>query len=120
MVEKLLDAAEGKPGPELNAKEGQDEQERKGSPVRPGDGVSADSLDTSFHNSGEIRADRLMRDASQIAEEVVTHLLSLPSAEVCITLEIDATSPDGIPLKTRRDIDQNCTAFHFTHKDFEE
>ncbi len=123
VAERLLDVADGKPGPDRdgeNGKNGQDADEHKVSPDRPRDAVPADSLPTSFHGSVEIRADRLIRDASQIAEEVVTHLLSLPGANVRITLEIDATAPDGIPAKTRRDIDENCTALHFTHRDFEE
>ncbi len=120
VAEKLLDVVEGKPGPDRNAKDGQDAEEHKIFPDRSWDGLPAERLATSFHGSVDIRADRLIRVASQIAEEIVTHLLSLPGADVRITLEIDATTPNGIPPKTLRGIDENCTAFHFTHRDFEE
>ena len=63
---------------------------------------------------------RLSRDAGQIAEEVIQHLVSLPSSDVKVSLEITAESPSGISEKTVRFLIDNCKTLKFKNNDFEE
>lgn len=73
-----------------------------------------------FHGSAKLDALRLGRDASRIAEEVVQHLTGLVGAEVEITIEIQATLPDGVGEKLVRDVTENCRTLRFTDFGFEE
>lgn len=122
---RLLDAQEGSEGESHDRPEGGESKGKKpsaGTAGVPGTGSGAEEpgsrLPTAFHGSVEIRADRLIRDASQIADEVVTHLLSLPGAQVRITLEIDADIPDGIPEKSARIVGENCSSINFRYHSF--
>ena len=55
----------------------------------------ADIQPTRFHGSVSLDATRAGRDASRIADEVITHLAGLMRANVTVTLEISAEiSPD--------------------------
>jgi predicted AAA+ superfamily ATPase len=62
---------------------------------------------------------RLSRDVGLIAEEIIQHLSTIPSAELDIILEIKAKIPDGIPEKTARVILENCKTLKFQTNDFE-
>ena len=62
---------------------------------------------------------RLGRAAAQIAQEVIQHLTSLVGADVEITLEIQATLPDGASEKLVRDVTENCRTLKFTDYGFE-
>ena len=73
-----------------------------------------------FHGSVRMDPLRLGRDAGQIAEAVVQHLSTLHDAEVEITLEIQATMPDGAPEKTVRTVSENARTLKFTTQGFEE
>jgi predicted AAA+ superfamily ATPase len=75
---------------------------------------------TRFHGSVPVDAQRLGRDASRIAEEVVQHLTSLVGSEVEITLEIHARLLDGAGDKLVRDVTENCRTLKFTDFGFEE
>ncbi|MBI1213755.1 MAG: DUF499 domain-containing protein [Alphaproteobacteria bacterium] len=75
---------------------------------------------TRFHGSVPIDSQRLGRDASRIAEEVVQHLTALVGADVEITLEIQARLPDGAEDKLVRDVTENCRTLKFTDFGFEE
>jgi len=72
-----------------------------------------------FYGITTLDPTRLARDVGLIAEEVIQHLTTLPSAEVEISLEIKAKIPDGIPNKTARTIIENCKTLKFTTNDFE-
>ncbi len=74
---------------------------------------------TRFYGSVELGAQRLGRDAGQIAEEVVQHLAGLVGADVSITLEIRATIPDGVPDNIVRTVTENCRTLRFTSQEFE-
>ena len=63
---------------------------------------------------------RVGRDASQIAEEVIQHLVKLMDAQVEITLEVQARLPDGASEKTVRDVTENCNTLGFESYGFEE
>lgn len=57
---------------------------------------------------------------SRIAEEVVQHLTTLPGATVEISLEIQATVPEGAPEKTVRTVTENASTLKFRTQGFEE
>jgi predicted AAA+ superfamily ATPase len=73
-----------------------------------------------FHGSVRLEPLRMGRDASRIAEEVVQHLTAILGSEVEITLEIQATLPDGASDKLVRDVTENCRTLKFSDFGFEE
>jgi hypothetical protein len=63
--------------------------------------------------------ERAGRDASRIADEVISHLVGLVGASVRITLEIEAEFPDGAPEHIVRTVTENCRTLKFTSHEFE-
>jgi hypothetical protein len=74
---------------------------------------------TRFHGTVELDSERVGRDASQIADEVISHLNSLVGAEVRVTLEIDAAIPGGATEQVVRTVTENCKALKFEQHGFE-
>ena len=89
---------------------------------RPGDGEPVDkkALLTRFHATVELDANRISRDAGQIAEEVLQHLTKLESARVEVSLEIQAYIPKGASEEVIRTVTENCRTLKFSNYDFEE
>ena len=52
--------------------------------------------------------------------EVVQHLTSLASANVEVTIEIEARVSDGVPDDVVRTVTENCRTLRFTTQEFEE
>jgi len=73
-----------------------------------------------FYSTVKIDPSRMNRDAGQISQEVVQHLVALLSANVEITLEIQATVPDGFPPNVVRTISENCRTLKFSQSEFTE
>jgi len=73
-----------------------------------------------FHGSVELDTTRVGRDASRIAEEVISHLVGLVGAKVTVTLEIEAKIPDGAPDNVVRTVTENSRTLKFTDQGFEE
>jgi hypothetical protein len=65
-------------------------------------------------------ATRVGRDAGQIAEEVISHLVGLVGAEVSVTLEIEAKIPGGAPDQVVRIVTENGRTLKFVSQGFEE
>jgi len=63
--------------------------------------------------------DRPSRDMGRIAEEVLTHLSTLPRAKLSISVEIVAEIPEGVPEDTQRTVLENGTALKFKSQGFE-
>lgn len=72
-----------------------------------------------FYGTVTLDTTRAGRDASEIAEEVITHLAGLVGARVTVTLEIEATVPDGIPENVVRIVNENSRALKFSKQGFE-
>lgn len=72
-----------------------------------------------FHGSVRLDPTRLPRDASQVAEEIVQHLVKLNQASVEVHLEIHAQIPDGAPDDVVRTVTENCRTLKFTSHGFE-
>ena len=60
------------------------------------------------------------RDASQIADEVISHLAGLVGANVTVPLEIEAEIPDGAPEHVVRTVTENSQTLKFTNQAFEQ
>ena len=72
-----------------------------------------------FYAVKDLDATKAGLEASQIAKEVVAHLVGLPGAEVKITLEIQATFPEGAPEEIIRIVTENCRTLKFSSHEFE-
>jgi predicted AAA+ superfamily ATPase len=72
-----------------------------------------------FHGTATLDSTRAGRDASRIADEVIAHLVGLVGAEVTITIEIDATIPNGVPDSVVRTVTENSRSLKFTNQGFE-
>jgi len=72
-----------------------------------------------FHGSVSLDPNRLGRDASRIAEEIVQHLTSLVGSDVEVTLEIRAEVPGGVPDQAIRIVTENCRVLKFKNHGFE-
>ena len=72
-----------------------------------------------FYGSVQLDSTRVGRDASQIADEVISHLTGLVGAEVTVTLEIAAEVPSGTPDHVVRTVTENSRTLKFTNQGFE-
>ncbi len=73
-----------------------------------------------FYGSVELDSERINRDASTIADEVLQHLTSLIGSKVKVTLEIEAEVTEGIPDNVIRTVSENCQTLKFTSQGFED
>ena len=72
-----------------------------------------------YHGTVELDPTRVGRDASRIADEVIAHLVGQVGAEVTVTLEIEATLPDGASDQIVRAVTENSRTLKFTSQGFE-
>ncbi len=72
-----------------------------------------------FHGTVLLDPARVGRDASRIAEEVIAHLAGQVGAEVMVTLEIEASLPDGASDQIVRTVTENSRTLKFTGHGFE-
>jgi hypothetical protein len=68
-----------------------------------------------YHGTVTLDPARTGRDASRIADEVLTHLVGLVGANVTVTLEIDAEIPGGTPDAVVRTVTENSRTLKFTN-----
>jgi hypothetical protein len=72
-----------------------------------------------FHGTAVLDANRVGRDASKIADEVISHLAGLMGATVTVTIEIEAQIPEGAPDNVVRTVTENSRTLKFTSQGFE-
>ena len=72
-----------------------------------------------FHGTVELDTTRVGRDAGRIADEVISHLSGLVSANVKVTIEIEASLPEGVPDDVVRIVTQNSRDLKFASQGFE-
>jgi hypothetical protein len=72
-----------------------------------------------FHGTVKLDEDRVGRDASRIADEVIAHLTGLVGAKVTVTLEVEAEIPTGAPDHVVRTVTENSRTLKFTTQEFE-
>jgi hypothetical protein len=63
--------------------------------------------------------ERAGRDASRIADEIISHLVGLVGSSVRVTLEIEAEIPNGAPENVVRTVTENSRTLKFTNHGFE-
>ena len=74
---------------------------------------------TRYYGTARLDPERVVRDAGEIAEEVVAHLVKLVGAEVTVTIEIEARVPAGVPEDVVRIVAENGRTLKFTNQGFE-
>lgn len=72
-----------------------------------------------FHGTVRVDPERVGRDASRIADEVIAHLAGQVGAEVTVTLEIEAKLPGGASDQIVRTVTENSRTLKFTNHGFE-
>lgn len=73
-----------------------------------------------FHGTVTLDTTRVGRDASRIADEVLSHLAGLMGADVTVTMDISARVPGGLPENVVRTVSENCRTLKFDSQGFEE
>lgn len=76
-------------------------------------------MPTRYHGSVTLNEMRPGRDVSQIADEVISHLVGLLGADVKLTLSIDAKIPKGISKNVVRTVIENSRSLNFDDAAFE-
>ena len=81
--------------------------------------VTAEQQYHRFHGSVTINPRLMAGEAGKIMDEVVKHLTTLYGANVQVTLEIQASMPNGVPEGTVRTVEENCRTLRFEGFGFE-
>jgi predicted AAA+ superfamily ATPase len=74
---------------------------------------------TRYFGSVVLDSERVGRDASRIADEVISHLAALVGAKVKVTLEIEADLPEGLSDTVTRIVLENGRTLKFGSQGFE-
>jgi hypothetical protein len=72
-----------------------------------------------YHGTVELDANRVGRDASRIADELISHLVVQAGAKVTVTLEIEATLPEGAGEQLVRTVTESGKSLKFASHGFE-
>jgi len=75
---------------------------------------------TRFFGSKRLQADRYASDFKKLADEILGPLAATPGATVNVTIEIEATAPDGFDDAKVRTVSENATTLKFEQSGFEE
>jgi hypothetical protein len=73
----------------------------------------------SFHGTVEVNAATARARLLQIAEEVISQLVSDPMAKVTVNVEISAEFPQGAAEQVRRAVSENATNLKFKVSEWE-
>ena len=85
----------------------------------PAAGPVAPKLPKRYYGTVELNAQRVGRDASEIANELIAHLVGLDGAEVRVTMEIEANLPNGATEQIVRIVTENGKQLKFKSQGFE-
>jgi predicted AAA+ superfamily ATPase len=88
-------------------------------PVSPEPGPVEPAKPKRYHGTVRLDPERVGRDASKIADEVITHLVGLVGSSVRVTLEIEAEIPNGAPDNVVRVVTENSRTLKFESQGFE-
>ncbi len=124
IARRQLDAESPKPAPgaepgDTGAKEGGPVSGVEPEPGGRSPETPAARQPTRFHGTVKLDSARVGRDASQVADEVISHLSGLIGAKVTVTLEIEAEVPSGAPDNVMRTVTENSRTLKFTSQGFE-
>lgn len=84
------------------------------------DPTSETPTNTHFYMSAELDTTRIGRDVQKLVEEIIRHLTSVEGAQVEISLEVSAKSPEGLSSQTVRTISENCRTLRVRTFGFDE
>ena len=73
-----------------------------------------------FHGTVLLDPMRVGRDASKIADEILSHLVALDGSSIRVTLEIESDIAQGAEENMVRTITENCRTLKFRNFGFEE
>jgi len=73
-----------------------------------------------YYGTKTLDSTRVGRDASKIADEVLSHLSGLVGAEVTVVMDISVKVPDGMPSQIIRIVGENSRTMNFDDFGFEE
>jgi len=117
IARKQLDAE--KPPPEDQKTDKAETAQKPGEDPQVPPAKAEPSKPKRFHGTVELDPTRVGRDASRIADEVVSHLSGLVGANVTVTLEIEAAIPNGAPVNVLRTVTENGRTLKFKNQGFE-
>jgi hypothetical protein len=72
-----------------------------------------------YYGTVVLDSTRVGRDASRVADEVISHLSGLVGAKVKVALEIEAQMPDGASEQVVRTVTENGRTLKFSSHGFE-
>lgn len=72
-----------------------------------------------FFRSASVNPQRLARDVSAIAKELVTQLTALPGAEAKIRSDVSIRVPGGVPDPVVRTVSENAKTLKVSSADFD-
>lgn len=72
-----------------------------------------------FYGTVKLDPFRTGRDASRVADEVVSHLVALMGSDIIVTLEISASLPNGVPDSVIRTVTENSKTLKFINQGFD-
>jgi hypothetical protein len=75
---------------------------------------------TRYYGVKELSAERYGSDFKKLADEILGPLLAVPGVDLSITVEIQATTPDGFDDSKIRTVSENATTLKFGQTGFEE
>ncbi len=78
-----------------------------------------EELPRRYYASVTLAPDRVGRDAGRIADEVLSHLATVPGARLRISMEIEAEMPDGASEDVQRTVSENSNQLKFDSHGFE-
>ena len=87
------------------------------SPVPPNPPVKKQA--NRFYGTVTLDSARVGRDASRVADEVISHLVALMGSDVIVTLEINASLPNGVTDNIIRTVTENSKTLKFTNQGFD-
>jgi Swt1-like HEPN/Protein of unknown function (DUF499) len=86
----------------------------------PPDVLSEPPAKTRFFGSKRLQADRYASDFKKIADEVLAPLGATDGVTLNVTIEVDATSPNGFDDAKVRTVSENATTLKFEQSGFED
>jgi len=91
-----------------------------GSGPSPGGQPGAAPGKTRFFGSKRLQADRYASDFKKLADEVLGPLGATPGVTLRVTIEIEATAPEGFDDAKTRTVSENAATLKFEQSGFEE
>ncbi|TWB75524.1 putative AAA+ superfamily ATPase [Nitrospirillum amazonense] len=76
-------------------------------------GTPVPRLNRRFHGTVTLNAMRAGRDAGEITNEIIAHLVGVVGSEVTVTMEIQAFLPEGASDHLVRTVTENCRTLKF-------